>query len=200
MSASKDKGKGSTIGMLVVLIGLVLVGIGAAVLLKKGMEGRSGSPVESKPKQKVVEPATRLVEAPPPLPEEPPQVDEVEEEEEEIVEEPPTPSTKVKKKALPNGTIDKAAAQSVTKKNFARVRACYEKQLKVNNLLQGNIMVRIVVYPDGSVNSVKFTQDTIHNQTMNSCIKNEIMSWTFPKPEGGKAEVHVPYRFEPKAG
>jgi cytoskeletal protein RodZ len=196
MSTSKDKGKGGTVGILIVLIVLVILGIGAAIILKRSMDNRSVPPVETTQKERVVEPATRLVEAPPPLPEEPPRV----EEEEVVVEEAPAPSTKVKKKALPNGTIDKSAAQSVTKKNFARVRACYEKQLKVNNLLQGNLTVRIVVYPDGSVNSVNFTQDTIRNQAMNSCIKNEIMGWTFPKPDGGKAEVHVPYRFEPKAG
>jgi hypothetical protein len=35
---------------------------------------------------------------------------------------------------------------------------------------------------------------------MNECIRKEILSWQFPKPEGGKVEVHQSYRFEPKAG
>lgn len=198
MSSTKDKGKGGGLGIVVVLMVLVVLGVGAALLLKKSMNKGSVEPAETKPSKEIVDPSTRLVEAPPPLPEEPPVVEEEEEEEEE--EEQESAPTKHKKKGFPMGTIDKKGAQSVTKKNFTKVRACYEKQLKVNHLLQGNIRVRIVVYPDGSVNSVKFTQDTLRNQTMNACIKKEIKTWTFPKPEGGKVEVVVPYRFEPKTG
>lgn len=197
MNGRKQKGKGGGVGIVVVLGVLMLLGVGAAVLLKMSMSKEPKKPVTTVQKEKIVAPSTRLVEAPPPLPEDPPVVEE--EVEQEVAPKPEPKPGKPRKKALPVGTIDKKAAQAVTKKNYTRVRACYEKQLKVNNLLQGNLMVRIVIYPDGSVNSVKFTKDSIHNQTMNSCIKKEIMHWSFPKPEGGKAEVHVPYRFEPKA-
>jgi TonB family protein len=197
MNAAKDKGKGGSVGIVLVLVVLVLVGVGAALLLKRSMSRQPAEPVETKKAEESVAPSTKLVEAPPPLPEEPPVVEEVVEPEPEPEAESPK---KPKKKGYAMGTIDKKGAASVTKKNFARVRACYEKQLKINNLLQGNISVKIVIYPDGSVNSVKLMKDTIRNQTMNACIKKEIKSWSFPKPEGGKAEVVVPYRFEPKAG
>jgi TonB family protein len=196
-SANKRGGSGGAIGIVAVLVVLVLLGVGAALMLNRSMgrgEGEETGPVED---ARTVAPPTQLVEAPPPLPETPPEIEQVPEEE-PVVEE--TEPGKPKKKIPSNGTIDPAAAAAVTKKNFTKVRACYEKQLKINNLLQGNITVKIVVYPDGSVNSVRVVKDTMRNETMNVCIQNEIKHWTFPKPEGGKAEIHVPYRFEPKAG
>jgi len=198
MNGTKDKSKGGPIGIIAVVVVLIIVGVGAAVLLDRTMSKRSGRSVDQSQPGKVVNPATRLVEAPPPLPPDPPQI--VEEPVEDPVVEPGNESDKTKKKPLPTGTIDKAAAQAVTSKNYARVRACYEKQLKVNNFLTGSIVVKIVVYPDGSVNAVRFMEDTIRNTIMNSCIKSEIMGWTFPKPEGGKVEIQQSYRFEPKAG
>ena len=60
--------------------------------------------------------------------------------------------------------------------------------------------VKITVMPDGRVSTVRFVKDSIRNKVMNKCITNEITSWKFPKPKGGKVEIHQSYRFEPKAG
>jgi outer membrane biosynthesis protein TonB len=199
MNESQSKGKGGTIGIILMLVVLVGVGVGAALLLTKKKTDEQPAEQETQAAEQEVEaPSSRLVEAPPPLPEKPPVVEEEPEEEPEDTAEPE--KKKHRRKAMPTGTIDVKAAQAVTKKNYTKVRACYEKQLKVNHLLQGNIKVRITVYPDGSVNSVRFVQDTMHNSAMNKCIKREIMSWKFPKPQGGKVDINQSYRLEPKAG
>lgn len=201
MSATESKGKGGTVGIILVLLVLVGVGVGAALLLGKKNKGDDPeAPVQEPKKEEVVAPSTRLVEAPPPLPEKAPVVEEPEQEEPAPAEEEPRDTNKSKRKPIPTGTIDVKAAQAVTKKKYTKVRACYEKQLKVNHLLQGNIKVRITVYPDGSVHSVKLVQDTMHNKAMNSCIKSEIKTWKFPKPQGGKVDINQSYRLEPKAG
>ncbi len=195
MSATKSQGKGGIGGVVVILVVLAALGVGAALMLDKGGKKQQVPP----PPAPVVAPPTTLVEAPPPLPEVAPVIEaEPEPAVPPEVEDPAKPGTK--KKGIPMGTIDAKEAQAVTKKNYAKVRTCYEKQLKLNNILQGGITVRIMVFPDGSVNSVKFEDDTVHNPAMNECIKKEILSWQFPKPVGGKAEVQQSYKFEPKAG
>ncbi len=196
MSATESKGKSQTIGILIALLALAGIGVGAALLLTKDKD-KADLQKQTKDEQAVVAPVTRLVEEPPPIPEALPTV------ETPVPEPVPVPEdteVKPKKKAIPIGTIDIKAAQAVTKQNYTKVRACYEKQLKVNALLQGNVKVKITIFPDGNVSSVQFVQDTMHNSTMNQCIKNEILSWQFPKPDGGKVEINQSYRLEPKAG
>jgi protein TonB len=103
------------------------------------------------------------------------------------------------KKWLPaSGTIDPKVARSFIKSNSNKVRACYERELKVNNLLQGKVTTSILINPDGSVANVKFISDSVGSQPMRQCIKQEIVSWRFPKPDGGRAEVQFPFKFEPK--
>jgi len=200
-TSSAGGGKGGTIGIIVMLGGLIVHGGGAAVILARTMgkkNDRENTPLPET--QPVVQNVKPFVEEPPPLPEETPTLEPEPEEPEPEEPEPEETKKPKKKKPLPVGTIDAKAAQAVTKKNYARVRSCYEKQLKVNNLLQGSITVKITVYPDGSVNAVKFTKDTIRNSTMNQCIKGEIKSWRFPKPEGGKVDIQQSYKFTPKTG
>jgi type IV secretory pathway VirB10-like protein len=199
MSATESKGQGGTIGIVIVLIALVGLGVGAALFFSQG-RGKKAARPETPKKEEVVTPMTKLVEAPPPLPEMPPTVEEIPDDPVPEPEPETSASSKIKKKAIPIGTIDVKAAQAVTKQNYAKIRGCYEKQLKVNHLLQGNVKVKITIFPDGTVNSVKFIQDTMRNSPMNDCIKSEIMTWKFPKPEGGKVEINQSYRLEPKAG
>jgi outer membrane biosynthesis protein TonB len=134
------------------------------------------------------------VETPPPLPEETPTLPVIEDPEKQILKK----NTTTKKWLPASGTIDPKVARSFIKSNSNKVRACYERELKVNNLLQGKVTTSILINQDGSVANVKFISDSVGSQPMRQCIKQEIVSWRFPKPEGGRAEVQFPFKFEPK--
>jgi len=197
MGASKQQSKSSKNGVVIALfVALFIIGGGAAYLIIKG-NGSEGTEEEATAEEEeeveeVVE-TKSLVESAPPLPEETPTLS--------VIEDPAKQSVKkntVKKWLPASGTIDPKTARSFIKGNSNKVRACYERELKVNNLLQGKVTTSILINPDGSVANVKFISDSVGSQPMRQCIKQEIVSWRFPKPEGGRAEVQFPFKFEPK--
>lgn len=199
MSASKQQSKGSkNQGVVIVLfIALFIIGGGAAYLIIKGSSSRNtGEETEMTVGEEEVEEIVEtksLVETAPPLPEETPTLS--------VIEDPvkQTVNKNTTKKWLPaSGTIDPKVARSFIKSNSNKVRACYERELKVNNLLQGKVTTSILINQDGTVANVKFISDSVGSQPMRQCIKQEIVSWRFPKPEGGRAEVQFPFKFEPK--
>jgi len=196
MSRPTMQPKGSkNYGVVIALfIALFIIGGGAAYFIIKNKMAKSAqeSNVMKPSGQEEVTATKSLVELPPPLPEETPALP-------VIQEEPVAEKKNSNKKYVPaTGTIDPKVARSFIKSNTNRVRNCYEKELKVNNILQGTVTTQIAINPDGSVANVKFVSDSVGSPAMRTCIKQEISSWTFPKPTGGRAEVQFPFRFEPK--
>ncbi len=200
-SAKRDSKESKNQGVVIILfLVLFVIGGGIAYLLlskkSKPDEEKQETKVEASiPREEKVVETKSLVEEPPPLPEETPTL---------LVEEPKeeekTQGTKPGKKkyGLPTGTIDPKAARSYIKNNTSKVRQCYEKELKVNNLLMGTVKTSILVNTDGSVANIKILSDSVRSSALKQCMKKEILSWNFPRPEGGRAEVQFPFRFEPK--
>lgn len=201
MGASRQKSKDSkSQGVVIALfVALFVIGGGAAYLIISNRSNNEEQDeeeqvIEQKEQEEVAE-AKSLVEVPPPLPENPPNLTVIEEE----VLQNQTQKKKTGKKYLPaTGTIDAKVARSFIKSRSNKVRACYEKELKVNNLLRGKVTTQILINTDGSVANVRFLSDTVGSPMMKTCIRKEIISWKFPKPVGGRAEVQFPFRFEPK--
>jgi len=198
MSSSKQDAKGSKSHGTIVVVFVLLFVVGGAIAYWVVFGGSDGSKKADEPRAAVVEQpkvveTKSLVETPPPLPEEtPPMI-----QPDASTAKHPTGKGGGGGLAV-TGTINAAAAKSYIRSRSAMVRACYEKELKVNNLLQGSIKTDIIVNLDGTVASVKFISDSVRSPAMNQCIKKEIDSWVFPKPEGGRAEVQFPFKFEPK--
>lgn len=98
----------------------------------------------------------------------------------------------------PTGTIDAKAANRLMNSNFSQVKACYERRLKVNPLLEGVLDLNIGVSMKGKVTSVATNRDTVRDAEMLGCVKKVIRSWKFPKPEGGRVVVAKTYKFTKK--
>ena len=79
----------------------------------------------------------------------------------------------------------------------AQVRACYERRLKDNNLLQGNMNVLLTISPGGNVRGVSVS-GSLNDSRVFSCVKKVARSWKFPKPDGGCVQTSVPFRMTPK--
>lgn len=107
-----------------------------------------------------------------------------------------------KRKAGPRrgkaGTIDGRRVSAFIRSRQGAVRQCYERRLKVNNMLQGVLDAQITILPSGRVSNVNFTQDTLYDQQVRSCVSSVIRSWTFPEPEGGSVTVSNLFRFSPR--
>ena len=94
-----------------------------------------------------------------------------------------------------DGTMSGNAVASVIRRGMAAIRSCYQRALKRNPALNGKITVRMAINTMGRVTSVSIDADTIGDPQVTACIKGYAQRWRFPPPEGGTAEVAVPFVF-----
>ncbi|MEZ4286592.1 MAG: AgmX/PglI C-terminal domain-containing protein [Polyangiales bacterium] len=120
---------------------------------------------------------------------------------EELVEEEQAPEeprrTVVREQC--NGSLTKAEIQetidSVARK---QVQACYERELKSNNTLEGTMNVLITIATNGAVSGVR-TGGSLKSGSVSSCIKSVARKWKFEQPTGGCVQTVVPFSFSPKS-
>lgn len=125
---------------------------------------------------------------------------EPEPEPEPVVEEAP-----VKKKRGPargewdcSGELAMPAIAKIMRENQAPIRNCYERRLKVNSLLQGDLNLKVKVGAGGSV-VASGVSGSLRDNEVYSCVRSIADKWKFPEPEGGAcAVIQVPFRFTPK--
>lgn len=97
-----------------------------------------------------------------------------------------------------SGDLDRGALQKVVREHRQQVRTCYERRLKVNNLLQGDVSLKIKVGANGKVSAVA-ASGSLNDSEVLSCMKRQAQSWRFSVPTGGNcAVIAVPFQFSPK--
>jgi outer membrane biosynthesis protein TonB len=97
-----------------------------------------------------------------------------------------------------DGDLARSALQSVIDNNRAQVRNCYERRLKVNNVLQGDLKLKIKVGSNGQI-AAAAVAGTLKDNEVFGCVRALAQKWTFPPPTGGGcAVVQVPFQFAPK--
>lgn len=92
------------------------------------------------------------------------------------------------------GNLSKEEIEAVIRANLAKIKACYMKRLQAKRDLQGRVVSKFVISPDGRVASASIAQSEIGDGPTESCIANEIKRWKFPLPRGG-GQVSVTYPF-----
>jgi len=121
-------------------------------------------------------------------------------------EPPPPPPPEPVKKAAGGGkkpaewdcSGDLPGAAKVVNENRPQIRSCYERRLKVNNVLQGNMTLKLKVSSSGKVAATQVT-GSLRDQAVFSCVRTLAETWTFPVPSGGScAVVEAPFQFSPK--
>ena len=108
------------------------------------------------------------------------------------------PKKKRRRPKQDQGTIDTSKYNAFINTRFGQVRACYERRLKINALLEGKIDVNINVNEQGQVNWITVNRDTVRDSEMLGCVKKTIRSWQFPEPEGGSVVVGKTFTFKKK--
>jgi len=97
-----------------------------------------------------------------------------------------------------SGSVPQGAAQGVIREHRRQVRSCYERQLKQNHTLAGNLSLRLKVGPDGSVVATA-VGGSLRDPVVFGCVRNLASSWRFPAPTGGNcAVVSAPFAFTPQ--
>lgn len=96
------------------------------------------------------------------------------------------------------GDLDVPALRDVIRQHRPKVRVCYERRLKVNNLLQGDVSLKVKVGSEGQV-LLTSASGSLRDREVTSCMERQIRSWNFPSPTNGNcAVVEMPFHFSPK--
>ncbi|NUO79838.1 AgmX/PglI C-terminal domain-containing protein [candidate division KSB1 bacterium] len=84
-----------------------------------------------------------------------------------------------------------AIAAVVTKHNAA-IQYCYQRELKRNSSLRGEVRVRIIVNARGSVDSVSIISSTLQSPAVEDCMVGRIKRWNdFGLSDPAKGEVAI---------
>jgi hypothetical protein len=104
--------------------------------------------------------------------------------------------TTTKIKQLETGTIDSKDATKVFRDYDGGMKKCYERTLKKNPGLEGQVILTLIVNPDGKVKTAR-ASGSLDNKEVETCIERLAMEMVFPKPDGGAARLVKPYKFHP---
>jgi hypothetical protein len=96
-----------------------------------------------------------------------------------------------------NGQVDRAGLTRVIAQHRSQVRSCYERRLKVNNVLQGRVNVTLRIGRTGAVEQVRVGGSLRDNEVF-ACVRRLAQSWTFPAVAGNCADVSVPFNLTPR--
>ena len=78
------------------------------------------------------------------------------------------------------------------------VRSCYERELRGDPTLEGQLILSLKINQLGDVASVQ-TEGSFASNALYQCVRNVARRFKLPRPkEGDCAVVTVPYRFRPK--
>ncbi len=89
--------------------------------------------------------------------------------------------------------------QRYAREHSAAVRRCYERRLKVNNILQGRMEVQATIGSAGNVLGTRVVSDSVRDREVASCVQDNVRSWRMPAPSGGCVQVSFPFNFQPTA-
>lgn len=109
---------------------------------------------------------------------------------------PPTPRNSRRNESNA-GTLERDDVLRVIRENEREVEACYDRGLADDPSLAGDITVRFVVTPDGSVSSATIQSSTLDSGAVEACVRQAVGSWRFPAHSGDDVPVSFPFDFAP---
>ena len=94
------------------------------------------------------------------------------------------------------GTIDARAAFGVFRRHRDAVTECYRKAVKEKPDLSAHMTIHLEVGVEGNPRDIRTTTPGGEYPMLTDCVTDEVMSWSFPKPEGGPVTIQKPYQFD----
>ncbi len=100
--------------------------------------------------------------------------------------------------ATATGDLDKNIIRRYIRRKLPRIKYCYEKQLLVNQGLEGTVVSAFIIQPNGTVTASKASGMP---PEVSDCVAEVIGTIQFPKPRGGGiVQVRYPFNFRPSGG
>lgn len=122
--------------------------------------------------------------APPPPPVEPPPP---------VAERPHRPKLQMQSEL---GEIDQAAVEATMKAAQSKLQECHRSGLKRVEYLSGDVKFFLRIGQDGRVKYAYFEESTLGDDNTEDCIMQVLQKQSWPKPEGGEAEVRKSFGFD----
>lgn len=99
-----------------------------------------------------------------------------------------------------DGELDPATLALVIRRRQAAIRSCYERGLREDPSLAGEIVCSMTVSPTGRTSDVTIVSDTLGHPAVGACVVAVLHSVVAPAPEGGSVTCTVPFRFDAPDG
>jgi hypothetical protein len=104
-------------------------------------------------------------------------------------------------RAIIMGALDRSVIDAYIRRNLAKIRWCYEKELNRDPKIFGKIVINFIISGTGRVSTSKVKRTTMGNKNVESCVARQIRKIHFPKPKGGGIViVNYPFVFKNSAG
>ncbi|MBI2896492.1 MAG: TonB family protein [Deltaproteobacteria bacterium] len=95
----------------------------------------------------------------------------------------------------PDGQLDTRAVIFVVRHFLPQVRSCYERQLRNEPELRGQVTVRFTIGAGGRVTDAQSVFNSTGSDQLAGCVAATVRTWRFPEPEGGPVAFEYPFRF-----
>lgn len=122
----------------------------------------------------------------------PPKVEEAPKEEEAPVSRAPLPQMQQEL-----GSIDERAVEQTFQQLQTKVEACHDKGRRQIEYLAGDVKVFLRIDQSGKVRWGYFEETTLGDRATETCILDVYQAATWPKPQGGEAEVRYGFGWGP---
>lgn len=92
--------------------------------------------------------------------------------------------------------IDKRDVDFAVKMRMDKIRGCYQRELRRNPRLTGDLMMSFVVQRDGTVGSATIKRSSLNNIAVEKCVREQFLMMKFAKPPGNQTiDVNYPIVF-----
>jgi len=93
------------------------------------------------------------------------------------------------------GQLENSTIKKIIQSNMGAYQNCYERALRGNSTLSGEIAVQFVIEEDGSVTRTRVASSSMNNTTVHECLCRTVESLNFQAPNGGTVVVTFPFDF-----
>jgi len=95
------------------------------------------------------------------------------------------------------GDIDRSLINRVIRRNKNQIRYCYDRELRTDPKLKGEIKIKFVISKDGVISLSKIKSSTLNNTAVEECVRKRLLRWKFPKSKSGITIVNYIFHFTP---
>jgi len=95
------------------------------------------------------------------------------------------------------GQLDQDLVRRVVRAHLPETRQCYEGVLASDADASGVMAIDFTIGTDGEVTEAIVLGGDFPDPAMQTCMREAVLRWKFPRPEGGPVVVSYPFLFVP---